>query len=259
MPSKFRVAICGGGVGGLTLASALSKCPEIDIDVYEAAPQFSEAGAGIGVWGRPWQILKSLGLEEGLRQLLDVKPTDEMVPALHYRRADQPEGLGFLNLISRGGLLTFHRAEFHDVLIHHMSSRCNTHLSKRLRYYMWPPHSMGPIQLIFEDKSTATCDILIGADGIKSMVRMSMLQEQAGRAEQHGEFAEAADLRNRVQPRWSGVIVYRALISAEELRRLSPGHRLLTVPTQYIGKDRHIVAYPISHGKFINFAGFDTD
>lgn len=65
-------------MGGLTLASALSKCPEIDIDVYEAAPQFSEAGAGIGVWGRPWQILKSLGLEEGLRQLLDVKPTDEM-------------------------------------------------------------------------------------------------------------------------------------------------------------------------------------
>ena len=91
---------------------------------------------------------------------------------------------------------------------------------------------MGPIQLIFWDKSTATCDILIGADGIRSMVRMSMLHEQAGRAEQHGELAEAADLRNHVEPQWSGVVVYRALIPAEELRRISPGHRLLTVPTQ---------------------------
>ena len=71
-------ASSGGGVGGLILAYALSKCPDIQIDVYEAASRFSEIGVGIGVWWRPWQILKSLGLEDDLCQLLDSKPTDSI-------------------------------------------------------------------------------------------------------------------------------------------------------------------------------------
>ncbi|ETW78521.1 hypothetical protein HETIRDRAFT_50705, partial [Heterobasidion irregulare TC 32-1] len=111
----------------------------------------------------------------------------------------------------------------------------------------------------------ATCDILIGADSIKSMVRMFMLQEQAGRAEQHGELAEAADLRNPVQPRWSGVITNKT--TGECHRRNTTDGRDHETVTQYgtlvdeheLRFLQHIVAYPISHRKFINFAAFDTD
>jgi len=60
----------GGGVGGLTLAFALSKSPEIQVDVYEAASKFTEIGAGIGVWWRTRQVLKSLDLEEDMARLL---------------------------------------------------------------------------------------------------------------------------------------------------------------------------------------------
>lgn len=256
---KFRVAICGGGVGGLILAYALSKCPDIQIDVYEGASRFSEIGVGIGIWWRPWQILKSLGLEDDLCQLLDSKPTDSIKPTLHYRKADQPEGLGFFNMMCRGGLLTFHRAQFHGVLLKRLSPRCRTYLSKRLHYYTQPLRSGDPVHLVFQDGSTATCDILIGADGLKSAVRASMLHEQARVAEYRGQHAQAADLRTRIEPRWSGVLAYRILVSAEKLRRVSPHHRVLTVPTMYVGKDRHIIAYPISHGQFINIAAFDAD
>lgn len=130
-----------------------------------------------------------------------------------------------------GGLLTFHRAQFHNVLLKRLSPRCRTYLSKRLHYYTQPLRSGDPVHLVFQDGSTATCDILIGADGLKSAVRASMLHEQARVAEYRGQHAQAADLRTRIEPRWSGVLAYRILVSAEKLRRVSPHHRVLTVPT----------------------------
>ncbi|KIK50757.1 hypothetical protein GYMLUDRAFT_147374, partial [Collybiopsis luxurians FD-317 M1] len=56
----------GGGVGGLTCAVALKNCPDIEIDLYEQAAQIAEIGAGITIWPRTWDVLKSLGLEGDL-------------------------------------------------------------------------------------------------------------------------------------------------------------------------------------------------
>jgi salicylate hydroxylase len=69
--------LSGGGVGGLTLAFALSKSPDIRVDVYEAASKFTEIGAGIGIWWRARQILTSLGLEEDIIRLLPSHPGDD--------------------------------------------------------------------------------------------------------------------------------------------------------------------------------------
>jgi len=67
----------GGGIGGLTLAFALSKSPEIQVDVYEAASKFTEIGAGIALWWRTRQVLKSLGLEEDIVRLLAFRPGED--------------------------------------------------------------------------------------------------------------------------------------------------------------------------------------
>ena len=45
----LRIAIVGGGIGGLCLALGLRKHSHIDVQIYEAAHAFSEIGAGIGV------------------------------------------------------------------------------------------------------------------------------------------------------------------------------------------------------------------
>jgi salicylate hydroxylase len=66
--------LSGGGIGGLTLAYALSKSPDIQVDIYEAASKFTEIGAGIGVYWRTRQILKSLGLEDDVIRLLPFRP-----------------------------------------------------------------------------------------------------------------------------------------------------------------------------------------
>jgi salicylate hydroxylase len=67
----------GGGVGGLTLAFALSRSPNIRVYVYEAASKFAEIGAGIGLWWRTRQVLKSLGLEEDVNRLLTFRPSQD--------------------------------------------------------------------------------------------------------------------------------------------------------------------------------------
>ncbi|KAF9540926.1 hypothetical protein CPC08DRAFT_598925, partial [Agrocybe pediades] len=56
----------GGGIGGLTLAVALSQLQLdhlIEIDIYEAAPELTQVGAGITFWPRTWDILEKLGLD----------------------------------------------------------------------------------------------------------------------------------------------------------------------------------------------------
>ena len=69
--------LSGGGIGGLTLAVALSRSPNIHVDVYEAASKFAEVGAGIVVQWRVRQILASLGLEEDIIRLLPSRPGED--------------------------------------------------------------------------------------------------------------------------------------------------------------------------------------
>jgi salicylate hydroxylase len=66
--------LSGGGVGRLTLTFALSKSPNIRVNIYEAASKFAEIGTGINVWWQFRQVLTSLGLEEHITCLLSFPP-----------------------------------------------------------------------------------------------------------------------------------------------------------------------------------------
>ena len=45
--------------------------------MYEAAHEFAEIGAGVGMWRRPWQVMETLGLGEELSQLVLSPPDDK--------------------------------------------------------------------------------------------------------------------------------------------------------------------------------------
>ncbi|KAG2076203.1 salicylate hydroxylase [Suillus decipiens] len=255
---KFRVAICGGGVGGLTLAVALSRYPDIVVDVYEAAQSFHEVGAGIAIWPRTYKVLRKFGhnFEQQLIQRCGYEYTDKYVPCIKHRKSDQAVGVQLFELMSKGNQMRFHRADFLGVLLSHLAPSCRTHNGKRLKSYIQPFNGRSrnsPITLIFKDGSTATCDVLIGADGIKSAVRSCMLQELArGMPPDRKQ-----SVLSCINPIWSGATAYRALISAEKLRARCPDHRVLGGGfTQYLGKDAFFLGYSISLGKYINLAGF---
>ncbi len=67
----------GAGIVGTTLAvalNALDKDQKITIDIYEAAPELGEIGAGINVWPRTWELFKKIGLGDTLVPLFDHHP-----------------------------------------------------------------------------------------------------------------------------------------------------------------------------------------
>lgn len=69
---KFTVAIVGGGIGGLASAIAIARlnpANDIKLDIYEGAHAFTEIGAGVGLWKRPWSIMKKLGLADDLAKI----------------------------------------------------------------------------------------------------------------------------------------------------------------------------------------------
>ena len=73
----------------MTLAYALSKCPDIEVSVFEAAGQLAEIGAGVGLWWRTRKILQALGLEADVAAIggkfHDSKGTPySNLPTLHH-------------------------------------------------------------------------------------------------------------------------------------------------------------------------------
>ncbi|RDX50877.1 FAD/NAD(P)-binding domain-containing protein [Lentinus brumalis] len=255
-PHRFRVAVCGGGVGGLVCAVALSRYHDIHIDVYEAASAFTEIGAGIGVWPRAWKVLCSLGLADELAKIAVVPPTDIPQIAFHFRKGDQPEGVNFYTLSTPGGLLAFHRADFHGVLLRHLGRHCGKHTSKRLVSYTQSRSRDPSIRLDFQDGSSATCDVLIGADGVKSAARACLVEELAAVARAEGRHQDAQKVLAAGPPKWSGTVAYRALFPSQTLRQRLPSHRVLENPMLYLGKNSEITVYPIQRGAMINLAAF---
>lgn len=66
------IAIIGGGTAGLTTAISIAKFSGnkiLKVNVYEATNSFTEIGAGITLWKRPWNALKALGLEDDLKKI----------------------------------------------------------------------------------------------------------------------------------------------------------------------------------------------
>ncbi|SRR6266545_7885983 len=126
--------------------------------------------------------------------------------------------------------MTFHRPDFQKVLLSKLPPSYRVHCSKRLRSYT--QRLGGPISLLFEDGTEALCDVLLGADGLKSAVRRSLLCEKSQWAQGEGRWSEAADLTALIEPCWSGTNAYRALIPADKLRARHPHHRAITQPTQ---------------------------
>ena len=111
---------------------------------------------------------------------------------------------------------TFQRAILQQLLAKRLDAGDSIHFSKRLASYS-EPTANGPITLNFKDGATATCDVLIGSDGVRSAVRRTMFNQYADEAEQRGQSQESARLRDMVEPVFSGQVAYRGLAPARAL------------------------------------------
>ncbi|EIW52781.1 FAD/NAD-P-binding domain-containing protein [Trametes versicolor FP-101664 SS1] len=253
-PPKFRVAIVGAGIGGLLLALFLQKdAPDVAVEIYESTAQLVEVGAGIGFWPRMWEMFIYLGLEDDLLKISGSQ--DGSALPVHYRKADEPTTIEFHKLAP--ALRTFHRADLQRLLAKNFHAG-HIHFGKRLVRYDAPDTGTGPITLQFTDDTRADCEVLVGADGIRSAARRSMYEAFADEAGRNGEPEEAQRSLDMADPVWSREISYRGLVSAHKLAALGFKDADLAVIDydQLFGKNKHLMSYPICEGTLINVAAF---
>ena len=160
----MRVIVVGAGIGGLTAAIALTR-RNIDVEVYERAPHLADVGAGVSLWPNALKALHQLGMKAALEALSFVSETGALRTA-DGRFLSRTTATEF---VRRFGLPTtvFHRAELLDALVQG-ARNIPIHLGRQCRDF---EQSGERVTVHFADGSEATGDALVGADGLRSVVR----------------------------------------------------------------------------------------
>jgi len=242
----------GGGIASLCLAGALAQLDptgdHIQVDVYESSPQFSEIGAGVTLWGRVCEALHIMNLAEPcINQAVVAASSSELHASgqgFALRESTEPHHLhGFLPFKDAWSL---HRADLLQILLRRVP-RERTHLNKRVTHYQCSySDPEAPITLFFADGTFTQCDVLIGADGLRSPIRGQLMRDAAAAKYIPSGAKHPIPYHRYIQPRHSGTTAYRSLVDAAALRKRNPKHPLLQMGQVYLCQSKHIVGYPIS-------------
>lgn len=161
---ELRIAVIGGGIGGLTLAFAL-KARGLSATVYEGAPQLSAIGAGIWLPANAMKVMEALGLDSPL--------SARGIPLRSIELTDQEQLLNVIELEriqARLGQTTISilRTDLQEVLAQALGSE-HIITGKRAR-------SVEGQVVHFEDGTEISADVIVGADGLRSVVREAVAQ-----------------------------------------------------------------------------------
>ncbi len=160
-----RFAILGGGIGGLSLAIALTRRGH-DVIVYEAAPQWKPLGAGLGLAGNAIKAFREIGIDQEVlamsRVLKKVVVRSQKGRAL--MATDSQEISRRFGVVNN---FTIHRADLHQVLTSQLAPN-TVQLGKAC---VDIEQDNRGVKIYFKDGTHVDHDFAIAADGIHSPVR----------------------------------------------------------------------------------------
>lgn len=226
----MEIIIVGAGIGGLTAAASLLQRGH-KVRVYEQSPQLGEVGAGIQMSANAVKVLDSLGLRARF------EPTAVRPKAFEFRRFDSGEMLHRLPLgeqhEQRHGAPYFqiHRSDLHSALhdaVRKLDPQAIVLNAKAARI----EEDATSASVHFVDGSSVRGDLVVGADGIKSVVRKHVI---------------GAD-----QPLFTGQVAWRCIVPVS---RIPSELRTDVVSTIWCGPNNHAVTYYLRNGELLNFVG----
>src|SRR5689334_25112410 len=225
-----RVAIIGGGIGGLTAANALRRAG-VEVSVYEAAGELKEIGAGVALHANAMRVLRFIGVEDAVRKVAGKTDYAVTRDGITGRVISKTSRARFVEL---QGIepATVHRADLLDVLAAALPDGIAS-LAKRCVSV----ESTGSSAVAkFADGTEAEADVIAGADGIHSAVRASLFGPDA--------------------PRFTGKICYRSVVPVAAVRSARPASGGARWPraegAQWLGPHGTIVLYPLRGEELIN-------
>ncbi len=216
-----RIGIVGGGLGGLSAAIALKKIAGIQATVFEQSDKHDEVGAGVTIAPNACRVLDKLGLLKAMQDAGAI-----------------PDGHG-LYLDALGNVVTdaawedtsgqyknigMYRPDMIDIL-----AKAVDPAAIRLHHRAKSVEMIGSgVRVHFENGAQEDFDAVIGADGIRSVVRQAVGQPT-----------------NFV---YSGYMAYRGVIDADDLPK-----DWKRVSQTWMGNDRHLMTYPLQQHKLYNY------
>ena len=223
MTDRLKVAIIGGGIGGLSAALHLLKAG-LDVHVYEQAPRITEIGAGIQISPNASRLLHRLGLAPAMAA------AGVLPQAVHQRRWDDGRTLQ-LAPIGRdveaafgAPYYHFHRADLANLLAAAVPPD-RLHTGHRL---VGLEQKADRVVARFDNGVAAEAELLVGADGIHSRVRQIAFGPE--------------------KPRFTGCVAWRGLVPADRIAHLD----IPTVSHSWIGPGAHCVHYWVSAKRLMN-------
>lgn len=191
----MRAIVVGGGIGGLAAAMALRQAG-IDVAVFERAGAYREVGAGLTLWPNAVRALAALGLQSQL----DALAVPQLSGGIRTWRGDVLMQTSIDEVRQRFGAppVAVHRAELLAMLNDALSPNIVQLDSPLVRF----TQDGDRVTATFADGRMERADVLIGADGLHSVVR--------------------AQLFGRRKPRYAGYSAWRA-VARYELDRLPAG------------------------------------
>lgn len=229
--TRTTVAVIGGGLAGLATANALRHFGT-DAEVFEQSAALGEVGAGINTSPQAVKALRAIGAGDRIAAVANVSQ------GIFTRNMQSGDPLEFLDrrlTAERYGApyCTFHRADLLDALAGGIDP-ARIHLKHRLIEIEEQPSG---VTLTFTNGVRHTADLVIGADGVHSIVRRALYGEDA--------------------PTYTGQMVWRALLNGRDIAPevLEPSGHI-----QWLGPGCHLMAYYLRGTDVVNIVTQeDTD
>jgi len=215
----LRAAVVGGGIGGVAAALALHR-EGVRVDVFEQATQLTEVGAGVSLAPNGLLMLEHLGVGEKVAAMGAHHTFTELVLSDGRPATHAPE-----QFARPGRNVGIHRADLLSLLDEELPPG-TVHTGHRAVAFT---QRSGEATVTFANGAEVTADVVIGADGIHSVLQ--------------GFAVELAE------PVFSGVVACRGLVP--RIEGFPPDTMRM-----WVGQDKHFLVFPVRGGQLLNYVGF---
>jgi salicylate hydroxylase len=221
--TRPRVAIVGGGIGGLFAANAMIA-QGLDVAVYEQAPELGEIGAGFYVTPNSVRQLQRVGLGPAVEKWGALVGEESA-----YLRHDGTPIAPVQVTDTAGWNATYgmHRADFVDLLAAALPDRV-VHCGHRGVEF---EQGDDTASVTFDNGVRIEAEIVVAADGIHSSLRPNVFPPST--------------------PVFHGTMSYRGLVARDRIPDW-PMDRW----QMWAGPSKHFLVFPVRHGEMVNYVGF---
>ncbi|MDC0855932.1 FAD-dependent monooxygenase [Candidatus Pelagibacter sp.] len=219
-----KIAIIGGGISGLYIASLLRQNSNYEITVYEKNNSVNlEKGYGIQLSVNSIKLLNKIGFQN-----------------INFKEKFFPNKVSFYSLKNKDKICDLNISAFNDTndkyttlqrftLIDFLKNKLPNNLINYNKKVIEVKNESKIIQVIFEDNSSIECDYLIISDGIFSKTKSLIVN-------------------NEIEPKYFNSIAIRGTILKQDLQNID--HNDISL---FLGSNLHSVIYPVNQNGDFNF------